>query len=125
MSTPWVLVVDDDDDLRDTMLMLLDMHGYTAIGASNGLDALQVIRTRGRPAIILLDLRMPAMNGQEFAAALHDDPALAPTPIVLFSGDSNASEVAASVGACKLLSKPVNLSELVSVVRHVIATGDR
>ncbi len=120
MSSPWILVVDDDEDLRDTMLTILDMQGYVVVGASDGLDALQVIRKRGRPAIILLDLRMPRMNGPEFVAALRDDPALSSAPIVVFSGDTNASEVAARVGARGLLGKPVDLAELVSMVERVM-----
>ena len=123
MSSRWILVVDDDEDIRDTLMLLLDMEGYAVIGASNGLDALQQIRAHGRPGMILLDLRMPCMHGEEFAAALHADPALALAPIVVFSGDANAPEVASGMGAQALLKKPVELTELVDVVRRVMPDG--
>ena len=120
MSSRWILVVDDDEDVRDAVMMLLDMTGYAVICASNGIDALQQIRSHGRPGMILLDLRMPCMNGEEFAAALHADPALAPTPIVAFSGDTNAPEVASRMGAQALLKKPVDLTELIDIVRRMM-----
>ena len=125
MSSNWILVVDDDEDVRDTLMLVLDMKGYAAIGASNGLDALQLIRAHGRPGMILLDLRMPRMHGEEFAAALHADPALAPAPIVVFSGDTNAREVASGMGVQALLKKPIDLTALVAVVRRVMPDGRR
>ncbi len=124
-ASSWILVVDDDEDIRDTLTLLLDMKGYAVGGASDGLEALQQIRTRGRPGMILLDLRMPRMNGEEFASALHADPALASAPIVVFSGDTNALEVANGIGAWGLLKKPIDLTELVEVVERVMHDGQR
>lgn len=123
MSSRWILVVDDDDDVRDTLMLLLDMNGYAVIGASDGHDALQQIRLYGRPGLILLDLRMPHMNGEEFAATLHADTALAPAPIVVFSGDTNAPGIASRMGAQALLKKPVDLTEIIDVVRRVMPDG--
>lgn len=123
MSSPWVLVAEDDDDIRETILMLLDVQGYTAIGAIDGEDALQQIRARGRPGMVLLDLRMPRMNGTELVAALRADPELAPAPIVVVSGDTNARDVAASLGAQGLLKKPFELSELVATVRRFVGSA--
>jgi CheY-like chemotaxis protein len=120
VSAPWILVVDDDEDVRDTLLVLLEMRGYGAAGAADGIDALEQIRTRGRPDLILLDLRMPRMNGEEFAAALHADPALAPAPIVVFSGDTNAVEVTRAMGARSLLKKPFDVNQLFDAVRRAI-----
>ena len=120
MSADWILVVDDDEDVRDALSMVLDMRGYAVTGASDGLDALQQIRSRGCPGLILLDLRMPRMNGEELAAALRADPALVTAPIVVFSGDTNAREVAAAMGARALLAKPVDLAALLAVVRRVM-----
>jgi CheY-like chemotaxis protein len=89
-------------------------------GASDGIDALQQIRTRGRPSLILLDLRMPNMNGEEFAAALHADSTLAQTPIVVFSGDTNAVEVTRAIGAQSLLKKPIDLNQLFDTVKRAV-----
>jgi CheY-like chemotaxis protein len=125
MTTPWVLVVDDDRDIRDVMVMILDLEGYRAVGASDGMDALDQIRTRGRPDVVLLDLRMPHMNGAELAAALRGDPQLAPAPIVILSGDTNAPEVADALGAQGMLKKPIELRELIATVRQFVPDGQR
>jgi CheY-like chemotaxis protein len=125
MSSEWVLVVEDDADVRETIVMLLELQGYDACGATDGLDALRQMRARGRPGIVLLDLRMPAMNGGELVAAVRADPDLAPAPIVVVSGDTNARDVASSIGAQGLLKKPFELTELVAVVRRFVPNGQR
>jgi chemosensory pili system protein ChpA (sensor histidine kinase/response regulator) len=123
VTSPWVLVVDDDDDIRDAIVTLLELEGYRALGAGDGLHALDEIRGRGRPNVILLDLRMPRMNGEELAAVLRGDPTLASAPIVVLSGDTNAAEVASSIGARALLLKPVALSVLLAAVRRFVPDG--
>jgi CheY-like chemotaxis protein len=115
-----ILVVEDDEDLRDGILVILEMYGYEAFGAKDGVDALHEMRTRGRPGLILLDLRMPRMNGEELAAIVRRDPILASTPIVVLSGDTTAPEVAAAIGAVGLLVKPVDLPTLLAMVRRVL-----
>jgi two-component system response regulator MprA len=120
-----VLVVDDDEDIRDAMVMLLDLKGYAAASAADGLDALEQIRTRGSPGVVLLDLRMPRMYGEEFISAVHADPALGPPPIVLMSGDSNAREVATALGVQSFLKKPIELSDLVATVARFVHNGGR
>jgi CheY-like chemotaxis protein len=118
-AEPWILVVDDDEDIRAVILLLLDMAGYAAVGAADGLEALERIQSRGRPALVLLDLRMPRLNGPGFVGALRADPALAAVPIVVLSGDAMASEIASSLGVSGCLKKPVDLEDLVGAVdRH-------
>jgi CheY-like chemotaxis protein len=123
VTAPWVLVVDDDDDIREALVMLLEMAGYTTFGAADGLRALDEIRARGRPGVILLDLRMPRMNGEELAAALHGDATLAISPIVVLSGDTNAADVASAIRADGLLKKPVDLSTVIAAVRRFVPDG--
>jgi CheY-like chemotaxis protein len=121
VSSTWILVVDDDEDIRETVVLLLGSKGYDTISAGDGLEALQIIRSRGCPAMVLLDLRMPRMNGVEFAAAVRADPTLAETPIVVFSGDTTARATATSIGAHGLLIKPFEWTELLALVRGVVA----
>jgi CheY-like chemotaxis protein len=123
VTPPWILVVDDDDDIREAIVMLLELDGYQVLGAGDGLQALDEIRGRGRPNMILLDLRMPRMNGEELAATLHADPTLAAVPIVVLSGDTNAADVASAIGARALLRKPVDLSTLLAAVRPFLPDG--
>lgn len=75
-----VLVVEDDDDVRDMMVELLEAGGYTALIARHGEEALAQLRAGQRPCIILLDLMMPVMDGWTFCDEVQKDPALAGIP---------------------------------------------
>ncbi len=116
----WILIVDDDEDTREMLTLLLGLEGYRALAAADGLDALERIRAHGRPALILLDLRMPRMNGADFARALAADPVLASTPIVVLSGDVPCNGRPAAFAAIDCLTKPVDLTELFGVVARVV-----
>jgi CheY-like chemotaxis protein len=113
-ASDWILVVDDDDDIREVILLMLSMRGYRAEGAVDGLDALEKVRARGRPCGVLLDLRMPRMSGQDFARTLRADPALAATPIVVLSGDVRALDEGFAVEAH--LKKPIEMTQLYQTV---------
>jgi CheY-like chemotaxis protein len=64
-----VLVVDDNPDTRDAVVTLLQISGYRAVGAPDGRDALAYLKGLGDPSLILLDLRMPVMDGWRFREA--------------------------------------------------------
>jgi CheY-like chemotaxis protein len=116
----WILVVDDDEDIRDMIVLSLGLEGYEAVGACDGQEALERIRERGRPGVIFLDLRMPRMSGPDFVHALHDDPAIARTPIVVLSGDATAVDAAATLGALDCLIKPIDLAVLVGAAARAL-----
>ena len=116
----WILVVDDDEDTREMLTLLLGLEGYQVAGAVDGLDALEQIRAHGRPALILLDLRMPRMNGRDFTQALREDTALASTPIVVLSGDAVAGGWPTSLDVVDCLTKPVDLAVLISTVARIV-----
>ena len=113
MSKGRVLVVDDDEDIRIAIEMTLALRGYDVTGAGDGADALDLVRAGPPPAVILLDLRMPRMNGFEFLHALRGDAALPRIPVVVLTGDSNAAVEARSSGADAVLMKPLETSALV------------
>jgi chemosensory pili system protein ChpA (sensor histidine kinase/response regulator) len=95
----WILIVDDDEDIRDVLALVLEGRGYRAVGAFDGLDALDQLRERERPPLlILLDLMMPRLNGFDFAKQVRARPGLHDVPIVILSGDSGALHAAASLG---------------------------
>jgi two-component system response regulator MprA len=114
----WFLVVDDDDDVREMIRLILDIHGYTAITAEHGLAALDQIHRRGRPQGVLLDLRMPRMSGQELAQALKGHPTLTAMPIIVISGDSHAFDAGEVPNAVAFLRKPIELDQLLEAVRR-------
>src|SRR5512143_2529015 len=80
-----VLVVEDNIESLHTIVEFLREEGFGAVGAVNGDVALAVLRARLVPSLILLDLRMPAMDGWEFCRALASDPELADLPIAVLS----------------------------------------
>lgn len=111
-----VLVVDDNDDVRDAFITLLTMHGYAAVGASSGIMALRHLREGFRPCVVLLDLRMPEMDGWTVWAKMHAEPALASIPVVMLSGDPEQSRRAQALGMRNFMRKPIDADTLVATV---------
>ncbi len=118
-----VLVVEDEKDVRDCLETVFKDEGYEVSFAENGREALKLLYTENLPDVILLDLRMPVMNGWEFRAIQKDDPKLSLIPIVAISADKSAQ--AAAISAQAHLHKPVEGKELVATVARVLAEKRR
>ncbi|HET7505065.1 MAG TPA: response regulator [Kofleriaceae bacterium] len=113
-----VLVVDDDRDIRDSLIELLEDHGYRAAGAANGLEALTVLGASAPlPCLILLDLMMPVMDGQEFREQQLKNPAWAQIPVVAISAYSDAVARARALDL-ECLRKPLTMRPLIEMVRR-------
>jgi len=115
-----VLVIEDDADARTLMAQVLRIEGYEVAAAANGREALELLRPPASPpAVILIDLMMPEMNGLEFRSAQLGDPRLAAIPLLVISGDRLLDQQAAAVGAAGWLRKPIELDALLAAVhRH-------
>jgi CheY-like chemotaxis protein len=111
-----VLVVDDDNALRSTIAEALTDEGYEVVQAANGAEALAVARGL-RPALILLDMRMPVMNGWEFVQAYRES-VQDRAPIVVCSAATKDSDWAGEVGADGYLPKPFSLEQLLDVAKR-------
>lgn len=107
-----VLIVEDEEDLRELMSSALQMRGYTVVTAEEGTDALRKIDDIGRPCVILLDLLMPGMNGWDFFEKVRERPELSSVPVIIHSSASTR----APVGVTRVLQKPLAFETLVSVV---------
>src|SRR3954451_14430595 len=121
-----VLIVEDDPDTREMVRQLLAGHGYYALAAEDGLEALHLLRTvRHRapdaPCLVLLDLKMPRLGGNEFRRAQLGDPTVANVPVAVMSGASDLEQRAAAMGAVATLPKPLNVDVLIDVVRRYCA----
>lgn len=116
---PRILVVEDHRAIRDLVLEALEAEGYHVLTAANGLLGLAILDDLfpDLPALILLDMRMPEMDGWEFARRLRDG-GRDSIPIVLMtaSSDSDARRWALEIGAAATLRKPFDLAALVAVV---------
>ena len=111
-----MLVVDDDPDIRDTLRLVLEFAGYPVYSADNGREALEVLANAATPpGLILLDLMMPVMSGDEMLKALKQVHALASIPVTIVT----ASGAPMPPQASGILKKPVDMEALLRVVaRH-------
>jgi CheY-like chemotaxis protein len=113
-----VLVVEDDPDVRQAILEALEDNSYSALGAHNGQEALELLRGAVRPRFVLLDLMMPVMDGRTFRAIQAVDPELMSVPVVVLSAHTGGRELATEMAAAGYLSKPVQLAQLLATVRR-------
>lgn len=123
MNDKSVLIVEDDNDLRDAYVMILQSEGFDTHAAENGQAALSLIEEKGDPGVIFLDLRMPVMNGIEFLKAYeplqHPD-----TEIVVFSNYDAKNEIDAAyeLGAERYVLKArAAPKELIRIVRTILS----
>src|SRR5919198_3201636 len=121
-----ILIVEDDPETREMLATLLATQGFHAVAAEDGLEALHLLRTvRHRspdtPCLVLLDLKMPRLGGNEFRRAQLGDPTVAGVPIAVISGAVDLEQRAQDLGAVATVAKPINIDRLMDVVRRYCA----
>lgn len=107
-----VLVVDDDDSLREAIAEAIEIAGYVVEQAENGREALEKMRLTS-PCVVLLDLMMPEMNGWEVVSAMNEDPRLAQVPVCVVTAQDRLDPPQSA----RLLKKPVSLAALLEAVQ--------
>lgn len=113
-----VLLIDDHDDVREGLAMILRADGWTVETAADGREALNKIAGGLLPCIILLDLMSPVMNGLEFRRELGTYPNLLPIPIIAYAGLKNVRERARQLAADDALAPPAEIHRLLAAVRQ-------
>jgi len=113
-----ILVVDDDPDLREVVADFLRMKRYDVMLAANGLEALEWIARRV-PDLILLDMRMPVMNGWEFARSFRERYG-GGCPIVVFTAAADTQARAKEVDAAAWVPKPFEVNQLYAAIDSVL-----
>ena len=119
---PYILVIDDCSDITSVVLLMLEMEGYAGLAISDSLEVLpflQHVQSEGKQpmaSLILLDLMMPELSGYELAEQLMQHPTYACIPIIIMTADSRVRTARAIPGAVDLLSKPFQVSTLLSKV---------
>ena len=116
---PPILIVEDDPDLRLVHSEILGEEGYPVLTAADGVEALEVVERTGPPAVILLDLRMPRMNGWDLAARLREHARWCEIPIVVVAAHYRIAEEAAAIGARAWLHKPVSMDAMLRLVGEI------
>src|SRR5207302_646970 len=108
-----VLVVDDSAEIREALAEILGQLGYCVECAANGKEAWDYLHTSPPPALILLDLMMPVMDGWEFRRLQQQDTALAAIPVVIIAGPANE---AVPSGAAAYLPRPIDVHHLCDII---------
>ena len=124
MPSKRILLVDDDPDLVETVEFFLTGNNYEVFVATNGKEALERAGTR-KLDLVLLDVRMPEMNGLEVCKKLKSNTLTASIPIIMVTADGAGDDVAyaLSAGANDYVVKPFNLDDLVERIEMVL--GDK
>src|SRR5437762_13327611 len=112
----YILVVEHDKDLRDSLCEALELEGYAAVCMKNGQAALNHLATGARPCIILLDLMMPVMDGWTFRQEMLKDQTLASIPVIVMTAATPAR--VAAVAAQVVLYKPLHMAKVMTVVQE-------
>lgn len=115
---PTVLLIDDNADTCELLRTSLHLNGYNVETASTGRDALYKLHSGLRPCVILMDLNMPVMTGFEFRQEQLRHEAFNDIPVIVYSGVVDVQENAQHLNAAAYAEKPLQLEELVSLVRR-------
>jgi CheY-like chemotaxis protein len=112
-----VLVVDDDHDLRESLRAILEDEGFATLGASNGKEAMDLLKREGqpRPSVILLDLMMPNMTGFEVLDRLRADRMLGSIPIIFMTAFHTLVN---KVDMRRVLFKPFKIDGVLAAIHH-------
>jgi CheY-like chemotaxis protein len=116
-----LMIVDDDDDLRDALADVMTAQGYEVAAFADARAALAALEEGVTPFLIMLDLMMPGMSGWEFRAAQLENPTLALVPVVVVTAAGNLSEGARTLSSVEVLHKPFTLDTLLPVVARYAA----
>ena len=115
-----ILVVEDDPDLLLMLATALELDGQRVVTATNGAEALRLARL-DRPSLVVLDLMLPVVSGEEFRKAQLQDDAIKSVPVLVVSARHDAEIVAERMNAVGCLTKPVDLETFSTVVRAVMS----
>jgi two-component system chemotaxis response regulator CheY len=110
-----ILVVEDEAVIQEGLMELLEIEGHTVATASNGAEAIEWLRKSIRPCVIILDLRMPVMDGFAFLNEMRSDESLRDIPVIVLSGDRNIPQIAAQLDVTDFLEKPIDIEKLMSI----------
>lgn len=117
-----ILIIEDDSDIREVLIDVLDLNGFTVESASNGEEGLEILR-RMRPDLILLDLMMPVMDGYAFRQEQRKSPDWNQIPVVIMSADGRLNDKQEQLGAAAYLKKPLEMDDLVSLIERLSSSS--
>jgi CheY-like chemotaxis protein len=116
MNKTTILIIEDDEDILFSLRDYLELEGYRVLTAGNGLEALELLKVTETPNLILLDMKMPLMNGWEFAAA-YTEKFTQRAPIIVVTAAADAEQRARDIQAISFVEKPFNLDNLLEKIK--------
>jgi CheY-like chemotaxis protein len=120
-----VLIVEDNLEWRELLTMIITRLGYEVVAAETGKDALEKVSVR-QPHLILMDLGLPEMGGDEATMQIKADPATSHIPIVIQTafGASTAAKRALEAGAAEMMQKPISITDIQKLVGKYLSSGN-
>jgi len=115
-----ILVVDDNDALRENLVEALELEGYSVDAVASGTAALGILARDPLPGVVLIDMLMPGMSGQELVTSIRRDPRLAHLKVALVTGLTPAKD---HLPVDAVLGKPFGVADLLRVVERLLAAG--
>jgi CheY-like chemotaxis protein len=115
-ETAKLLIVEDDEGARAALGDIFDFEGYQVALCANGKEALEYLRSEPLPALIILDLQMPVMNGWQFRREQNKDARFAAVPVVVIT----ALQSAGDIDVAEIVHKPIDIDRLLAVVRKLL-----
>jgi two-component system, chemotaxis family, chemotaxis protein CheY len=117
-----ILVVEDDPDIRESVVEILEDDGHRVTSAGDGREALDLLQSASpAPDLILLDLMMPVMSGYQFREEQLKLPAFAGIPVLIVTADVNARAKVESLKAAGFVQKPLKIQPLLDLVNQLVA----
>jgi len=117
-----ILIVDDEEEARSVLREILKREGYEVFQAANGEEAIRIVKDN-RPDVILLDIRMPVMDGFEVCKRLKEKEETKAIPIITITGYSEEKEKSLMSGADDFLSKPFEKIDLITRIKAILRIG--
>jgi CheY-like chemotaxis protein len=116
-----ILIIEDEEDIREILKEFFEGEGYEVWTAIHGKDAFRVLDENGKPNMILVDLMMPVMSGEEFIEKKKLHPVYADIPTVIMSADHRTKAKAQALNIKWAINKPLELTSLISIVDEVFS----
>lgn len=114
-----ILICDDDEGILDMMEMIFEDSPYTIIPEQNSLNVKSIIEKQS-PDLVLLDLWMPVLSGDQVLKSLRKDPLTKDLPVIIISASREGQQIAIAAGATGFISKPFDFDELMNMVKDYI-----
>ncbi len=120
MTDKKILICDDDEGILDMLELILEDSGFKIIPEKNSLNIYNMIN-REHPDLVLLDLWMPVLSGDQVLKALRNNPATSNLPVIIISASTEGRKIASEAGATEFIAKPFDLDMLIDRVNALLS----